>query len=152
MGLKFERTGGFVGDTPVTVDSGRQCEIEHVFKGDRALGRVEATGADEYGRVTSRLERICETCYISFVQGDAEREFPIETALDQEFRVSKRGWVRAIDIVADDQIETRTGSHIMVESVESSRDVAVVFALDIEDVESCFVGRRELWARSGGRR
>lgn len=144
-----ERAGGFVGDTLVIVDDGRQREIEQIYTGDRALGRVEGTGANEYGSVTNRLERICETCYISFAQDDARREFSIEASLDQEFCVFERGWVSAIDIAAGDLVEAHTGSHVTVKSVEASRDVAVVFALEVEGVRSSFVGSRGLLARSG---
>jgi len=121
-------------------------KIDQIAVGDEVLARCEATGEIAYKSVTRVFTGIASTSFITYSHANGKKEGFFVTP-DHFFRVEGKGWVKAAELLPDDEFLTFNGEKAVCVSVKFDVYSPLVFNLEVEDFHTYFVGHEGLWVR-----
>jgi hypothetical protein len=135
-----------VGGSAIWMADGTTKSIDQVQVGDQLLSRDLDTGKDGVKTVTGTISRPADTLVtLALVDPSTHKTSTITCTPGHPVYVEGEGWVEAGDLVAGNAIVTRTGSALIVASLQWQRDETgnhpfTVYNLTVEDDHTYFAG------------
>jgi hypothetical protein len=131
--------GCFVGDTPIMTSTSTCKRIDEIRAGDFVLSRsefdpdgpLELKSVEQVYVLTGRLLKLR-------IQGR-----DILTTDGHPFEVKGRGWQKAAELVAGQELWTHDGRLVTIESVDELPRVATVFNFRVAEFHTYYVGSPE---------
>ncbi|MFC7443080.1 polymorphic toxin-type HINT domain-containing protein [Laceyella putida] len=120
-------------NTKVLTDKG-QKKIQDIRIGDKVLAKDEKTGKQDYKTVQWLYERKVKEIYKLYIGKTV-----IETTDEHPFWVKGRGWVKAKDLKAGDQLEDADGRAVVLDKVERIIKKTIVYNFSVDKFHTYYV-------------
>lgn len=141
------RGGCFVAGTPVLTWSGSKS-IETVAVGDWVWSWDEVTKAPGWHQVSRTFIKPARVVLLIALVAPDGRTEEVGATPEHPFWVEGKGWTQAQELEPGDAVETVTGMHVHVRSLQMSAELATVYNLEVEQTHTYFVGTLSEWVHN----